>query len=147
MDSFSRKKAITAVANGRAQILDLRTWAKASFLDGGASRSIHAIVFPKAKAISEAKLGYGRGTKGILRRDKFVCQFVGCSRRATTVDHVKPRCQGGPSTWSNLVAACLECNQRKAGRTPDQAGMALKRPVQSRRADLLQRFHELAGTA
>jgi 5-methylcytosine-specific restriction endonuclease McrA len=30
-----------------------------------------------------------------------------------------------PATWENVVAACAECNRRKADRTPQQAGMVL----------------------
>ena len=39
----------------------------------------------------------------------------------------------GPHTWENVVAACVPCNHRKAGRTPAQAGMRLlKEPRQPR---------------
>ena len=30
------------------------------------------------------------------------------------------------SSWTNLVSACKECNNRKADRTPAQAGMPLR---------------------
>jgi hypothetical protein len=40
-------------------------------------------------------------------------------------DHVKPLSQGGADLWSNVVAACKRCNNHKAGRTPEQAGMQL----------------------
>lgn len=59
----------------------------------------------------------------LLRRDRHKCGY--CARAATTIDHVTPRCQGGQSTWLNTVAACRDCNARKAGRTPEQAGMRL----------------------
>ena len=60
---------------------------------------------------------------GILRRDKHTCSY--CGRSATTVDHILPRSRGGKSTWLNLVAACYGCNQFKADRTPEEAGMTL----------------------
>lgn len=60
---------------------------------------------------------------GILRRDNYTCGY--CGRSATTIDHIKPRCQGGLSTWDNTVASCLSCNGKKGGRTPEQAGMKL----------------------
>jgi hypothetical protein len=34
-------------------------------------------------------------------------------RKATTVDHIRPRCRGGSSLRSNLIPACHECNQNK----------------------------------
>lgn len=69
----------------------------------------------------------------IYGRDGFRCQY--CGQKHTmgelTYDHVVPRSQGGRTTWDNIVTACTPCNARKAGRTPEQAGMKLlKRPVQ-----------------
>lgn len=43
-----------------------------------------------------------------------------------TVDHIQPKSRGGKSTWLNLVACCVRCNQRKRDRTPDEAGMPLR---------------------
>jgi 5-methylcytosine-specific restriction endonuclease McrA len=60
----------------------------------------------------------------LLRRDKHKCGY--CGRRATTMDHIKPRCQGGKGEWLNAVAACEACNFAKAGRTPKQADMKLR---------------------
>jgi hypothetical protein len=49
-----------------------------------------------------------------------------------------PRSQGGQSTWTNLVCACVQCNSRKGGRTPDQAGMPLvRKPVKPHRNPVL----------
>lgn len=61
---------------------------------------------------------------GVLRRDNYTCTF--CSGKATTIDHVMPRSQGGKNTWKNTVAACSPCNNRKADRTPEQANMPMK---------------------
>ncbi|MGP3972033.1 HNH endonuclease [Streptomyces sp. 6N223] len=61
--------------------------------------------------------------RGVLVRDRHRCAY--CGRRATTIDHIVPRSQGGGDTWLNTVAACAEDNHRKADRTPAQAGMRL----------------------
>lgn len=63
----------------------------------------------------------------ILTRDKFACQYCGRRKsfRELNYDHVVPRSQGGKTTWTNIVACCIICNQRKGGRTPEQAGMRL----------------------
>jgi hypothetical protein len=42
-------------------------------------------------------------------------------------DHVHPRHRGGKTNWDNIVTACYPCNDRKANRTPEQAGMKLLR--------------------
>jgi 5-methylcytosine-specific restriction endonuclease McrA len=44
-----------------------------------------------------------------------------------TIDHVMPRSQGGQTTWENCALACVPCNARKANRTPEQAGMRLRK--------------------
>jgi len=66
--------------------------------------------------------------ENIYERDSGKCQFCGSRvpRIDATYDHVTPRCQGGKTTWENVVIACVPCNQRKGGRTPAQAGMRLR---------------------
>jgi 5-methylcytosine-specific restriction endonuclease McrA len=67
--------------------------------------------------------------KNVLLRDDYACAYCGKrgDRSTMTVDHVVPRRQGGRSEWTNLVAACVECNGRKRDRTPLQAQMPLRR--------------------
>lgn len=62
----------------------------------------------------------------IFSRDNFSCQYCGAKPRDMTIDHVQPRCKGGEFTWENVVSACKACNHRKAGRTPQEAGMRLR---------------------
>ena len=50
------------------------------------------------------------------------------------LDHVSPKSQGGRSAWDNIVTSCYPCNQKKAGRTPEQASMRLlRKPVRPAR--------------
>ncbi|MBL8819517.1 MAG: HNH endonuclease [Planctomyces sp.] len=67
--------------------------------------------------------------RNVFKRDNFTCQYCGCrpGSEELTIDHVTPRSRGGVSSWTNCVLACIECNSRKANRTPDQAGMPLKK--------------------
>ena len=67
--------------------------------------------------------------RNIAKRDHYICQYCGSQPgvEALTIDHVLPRSQGGVSSWTNCVAACVPCNARKADRTPEQAGMRLKK--------------------
>jgi 5-methylcytosine-specific restriction endonuclease McrA len=65
--------------------------------------------------------------KNVLLRDDYTCQYCGIKGdRLMTVDHIVPRSKGGPSTWENLVCACMRCNNRKNNRTPEHSGMALR---------------------
>ena len=67
--------------------------------------------------------------RNIFKRDRFACQYCGRQpgSEELTLDHVVPRAQGGESNWTNCVLACVTCNKRKADRTPEQAGMRLRR--------------------
>lgn len=63
----------------------------------------------------------------VFRRDGYTCQYCGHQTKQLTLDHVVPRYKGGKHVWDNVVSACIPCNSRKAGRTPDEAGMKLIR--------------------
>ena len=64
----------------------------------------------------------------VFNRDKYTCQYCGKQTRQLTLDHVIPRYRGGQHTWENVVSACIACNRRKAGKTPEEARMRLGRP-------------------
>jgi hypothetical protein len=38
---------------------------------------------------------------------------------------VTPLSRGGRDHWNNVVTACKRCNNHKAGRTPEEAGLEL----------------------
>lgn len=65
--------------------------------------------------------------ENVYIRDNFTCQYCGKRHhtRNLTLDHVVPASKSGPKTWTNVVAACRTCNQRKANRTPSAANMPL----------------------
>jgi len=44
---------------------------------------------------------------------------------AATHDHVMPQSRGGEEGWHNAALACASCNQKKANKTPAEAGMPL----------------------
>lgn len=54
----------------------------------------------------------------ILIRDECKCQYCGTKlvMGNLTFDHVWPKSRGGPTNFSNIVAACMACNARKANR-------------------------------
>lgn len=63
----------------------------------------------------------------LFARDAHLCLYCGerFSSRDLSRDHVTPLSRGGADSWSNVVTACKRCNNHKAGRTPEQAGIAL----------------------
>jgi len=79
--------------------------------------------------------------KNILRRDGHRCQYCGRGDLPLTVDHVVPLSRGGEDTWDNLVCACVDCNNRKGDRTPEEARMPLRRrPIRPNHVTFIRHF-------
>lgn len=68
----------------------------------------------------------------VYARDEYRCQYCNkrCPTNELTYDHVVPRSKGGQTTWENIVSCCYGCNSKKRNRSPQEAGMKLrKQPV------------------
>jgi len=136
-------RALVMVFNGTARVVDPETfqtftWADWSRIHPRDGDCFVQAVTMRLKAPEVVVLNdYDRvpanvvtfSRRNLFKRDHYVCQY--CGRQAPpdelTIDHIVPRSQGGESTWENCVVACLDCNKRKGNRTPDQAGMRLRR--------------------
>lgn len=72
--------------------------------------------------------GYVRFSRQhVFMRDDYTCQYC-CDIFVTkdlTLDHVVPVVKGGKTTWSNIVTCCVDCNQNKGAKTPQEAGLEL----------------------
>lgn len=78
--------------------------------------------------------------RNIFIRDGNRCQY--CGKRFPTselsLDHIVPRSRDGDTSWENVVCACVKCNVKKGGRTPQEAGMKLvKEPIKPKRSPQL----------
>ncbi len=116
----SFRRAIVLVLAGKAAVLETH----ADDVVGLTAR------FPRPAVIlltRYVRAPYSAGVpvsrRGVLRRDGHRCAY--CRGPATTVDHVLPRSRGGPDSWTNLVASCVRCNNRKGNRTPEEVGWPL----------------------
>jgi len=90
--------------------------------------SLHPIVASRGHCRSNAVDPSPALTNAALfARDRHICLYCGThySRGELTRDHVVPLSRGGRDIWVNVVTACLACNIRKGGRTPQQAAMPL----------------------
>lgn len=96
----------------RAPSLELAMPSVVRILDG---------VRPKRLAVTFSRAN-------VFLRDRGQCQYCArkLARSEATYDHVVPRRLGGKTTWQNIVIACFACNQKKGGRTPEQARMKLR---------------------
>ena len=76
----------------------------------------------------------------VLWSDENQCQYCGNHFNADklTLDHVVPKSRGGDNSWTNLVAACKKCNQKKGSKTPAESGMHPIRKPYVPKANLLR---------
>lgn len=132
---------IDPAGNTRFVNYDFATWADMAGLQRELERDRHDWVRTPRFEIAVPRiirlLGYDRlpaqtvklNRRNLFARDRNQCQY--CGRTFPTsdlsIDHVKPRAQGGGDSWENLVCACIKCNAKKGGRTPDQARMSMVR--------------------
>lgn len=65
----------------------------------------------------------------IWLRDEGKCQYCldNVSFTNFTVDHVVPKCNGGKTTWENIVVCCYKCNQKKGEKTLKESGFKLNK--------------------
>lgn len=71
--------------------------------------------------------------RNIFIRDEYTCQYCGLKFEPSylTYDHVIPKSvwnsiSSSPTSWTNIVTACVDCNRKKGNKTPKQANMPLK---------------------
>lgn len=107
----SGRRAIVLVLKDKAHVITSRT-----------IRLKHQVRLPYSKT------RVGKPTRSlILKRDGHTCQYCGYTGPKLTIDHVIPKSRGGDESWQNLAASCLDCNNCKDNRTPEEWASALKR--------------------
>ena len=143
----SVRRAFTLLYQGVAKAIDsqfrLYEFADWAALTAESHECIHtvnrSIRVPRVVVLSAYEyLPKGRvrfSRLNIYARDSDTCQYCGVlfTRADLNLDHVVPRSQGGRTSWENVVCSCIQCNLKKGGRTPEQAGLKLlKKPVRPR---------------
>jgi 5-methylcytosine-specific restriction endonuclease McrA len=123
LNQISLKKAAKLIIKGKVEVLERYE-----------GRIVHAVIgfFPSVvrllKWFGGRKKGVRFSRENVYTRDKGQCQY--CSKKLlrdeATYEHVVPRAQGGKTRWDNIVIACIDCNQKKGNRTPEQACMPLR---------------------
>ena len=132
------KKAIILLYLGKAELIEAH--------DGKQIRSVSvSMPFPSIVRLSVyIRIPYKKiilSRKNILRRDGHRCQYCGENDVPLTVDHVIPKSRAGEDTWENLVTACVQCNNRKGDRTPDDARMKLlRKPMKPSHVTFIRHF-------
>lgn len=117
------RRAMVLVMRGKAETLENGSGLIHTASDAIPVPSVICLVYLVKRPRPEKKLTRYE----VFQRDKYTCQYCGRETRELTLDHVIPRHRGGRHIWENVVSACRRCNNRKAGRTPQEAGMRLIR--------------------
>lgn len=139
-------RALILVWNDAARVVDPSDFAQYDWADWSALPPAHGEPFiqavsqrlrvPEVVTLTkfdrqpEGSVSFSR--RNLFKRDQHQCQYCGCrpGGEELTIDHVVPRSRGGASTWENCVLACVDCNKRKADRSPADVGLKLmKKPV------------------
>ncbi len=88
--------------------------------------------------------------RAVRQRDGNRCQYTGrlLGPGEGSLDHVLPLSRGGANTFENVVWADRRVNNRKANRTPQEAGLRLRsRPAAPRAVPAtlaIRNFHQVA---
>jgi len=64
----------------------------------------------------------------LFARDRNMCGYCGglFSNSELSRDHIIPKYHGGLNVWTNVITACIPCNQKKGCKTLDESGMQLR---------------------
>jgi 5-methylcytosine-specific restriction endonuclease McrA len=103
---------------------------------GGINRIYNTRSYIDIHPIIAVRGNFGRANNGsiptltnreLFRRDSHTCMYClsNLGERHLTRDHVIPLSRGGRNVWTNVVASCRECNQRKADKLLSETTMRL----------------------
>lgn len=127
-------QGVARAIDSQYRMYDFEDWAALASSNHESIHTVHSMIrVPRVVVLSAYEhLPKGRvrfSRLNIYARDNDTCQYCGehLPRSDLNLDHVVPRAQGGRTSWENVVCSCIECNLKKGGRTPEQAGMALAR--------------------
>lgn len=125
VDRVPWQRAITLYFQGKVEIVE-------HYEDKEIRSITFAIRMPSVvrflRALRSRRKAIKFSRENVYTRDKGTCQYCASKvpRAEATYDHVLPRSQGGKTEWTNIVIACVPCNQKKSNRTPEKAGMQLR---------------------
>jgi len=123
LDVCRARRAVVLLWRGKAEMIEKNSGNISSPSMTMALPSVIRLIYLIKRPRTQRKLS----RREVFLRDNHTCQYCGRQTRELTIDHVIPRRLGGKHTWENVVSACKSCNQRKAGRSPKEADMELRR--------------------
>ena len=154
ISTTSLRRAVSMLFNERARIIEPDSYATFTWEDWSKLRPQvdddkfaagevffrvpEIILLSEYNKLPRPKVHFSR--RNLYKRDQMTCQYCGAMPGSAelNIDHVLPRSQGGQSTWENCVLSCIPCNSKKANRTPEQAGMKLRKKPKKPRLDMFK---------
>jgi len=66
----------------------------------------------------------------VYLRDKGHCMYCGkkVGLNSFSFDHYIPKCQGGRTSWENILICCLRCNSKKGNKPASKFKEPIRRP-------------------
>jgi 5-methylcytosine-specific restriction endonuclease McrA len=128
------QRAVRLVMEGRAELVEAH--GTRVIRSAGREMPMPAVIRLVRYVYVPRRMRRGVTNTILFARDGYTCAYCGRHRESLrareflTRDHVLPQCRfsrrGDANTWDNCVAACSTCNNRKADRTPAEAGLTLR---------------------
>lgn len=123
------KKAIKLIVKDKAEIIN--HWEDETIIWSSGSLE-HPAILKLKTPFRRNFYNAAFSRKALIKRDESKCQYCGIKLTPSqiTIDHIKPRVQGGGNSFTNCVVSCQACNSKKGEKTLEQAEMQLlKRPT------------------
>ena len=131
------RRAFVLLGRGKDETLEITDAVIRSAYEIHPEPSILRLLYMVKRPLHQRRLS----RREVFVRDRHTCQYCGRQNGRLTLDHVVPRARGGEHSWTNIVSACNHCNHRKAGRTPREANMLLRREPRPPRPNPYAFFH------
>ena len=131
------RRAVVLLGRGKAEMLVNSRGSIRTVTESYPLPSVIRLIYMVKRPMVTRRLS----RRAVFYRDGFACQYCGKETKNLTLDHIKPRSQKGPHVWENVVSACIPCNHRKAGRTPEQANMRLRNVPRPMKPNPYYLFH------
>lgn len=156
IDACTVREALCDVFADKAKVIcpdsyemhDINSWMELDVKEGDpfirtVDRNIRVpeVIICTYPKVPKRKVIFSR--RNLWKRDGYRCQYCGEKPHYDdlTIDHVVPRSKGGRTTFDNTVLACVDCNKKKDNRTPEQAGMRLRRMVRQKDGTFTPEFY------
>jgi 5-methylcytosine-specific restriction endonuclease McrA len=120
VDALVKYEMVSIDENG---VFSVNDWETYRYPEGKTSNKRVSKYRERKKANGYGQDDHRRYEEVVRERDGNACVYCG-SPKDLVMDHAIPVQLGGEDVPLNLMTACRSCNAGKAGRTPEQAGMA-----------------------